>query len=285
MEIEVKGHSGCSIDIIHEPSRLYILKSTNDKTYLNRLINQANKQQKFSTIEYQHIRIPQIFNITHDENHVSIKMEYIYSKNFIEYFETAGFEQISYFIKALKIFLEWEIKESPIKLVSKDIFINKFLDVRKKIEYNHFLENDKDIKEIIEESHKLFQKMGDIYIPLGYCHGDLTFSNILFNGNNYFLIDFLDSFIESPIIDMVKLRQDSLYRWSSLMYTGQFDIYRFIIVTNKIDSLLNDYFSQYSWYNQYYHYFQLMNLLRVLQYAKEEKVIMFLKQHIKDLLK
>lgn len=285
MEIEVKGHSGCSIDIIQDASGLCILKSTYDKTYLNRLINQAKKQQRASEIEYQHIRIPQIFNIDHDENHVSVKMEYIYSKNFIEYFETAGFEQISYFIKALKIFLEWEIKVSPIELISKNIFLNKFIDVKNKIEKNSLLKNDKEIMTIIEESYKSFKKMEDMSIPIGHCHGDLTFSNILFNGNNYFLIDFLDSFIESPIIDMVKLRQDSYYRWSALMYKEKFDVCRFQIVTNKIDKLLNEYFSQYSWYNQYYYYFQLMNLLRILQYAKEEKVILFLKQHIKNLLK
>ncbi len=285
MEIEVKGHSGCSIDIIQDASGLCILKSTYDKTYLNRLINQAKKQQRASEIEYQHIRIPQIFNIDHDENHVSVKMEYIYSKNFIEYFETAGFEQISYFIKALKIFLEWEIKVSPIELISKNIFLNKFIDVKNKIEKNSLLKNDKEIITIIEESYKSFKKMEDMSIPIGHCHGDLTFSNILFNGNNYFLIDFLDSFIESPIIDMVKLRQDSYYRWSALMYKEKFDVCRFQIVTNKIDKLLNEYFSQYSWYNQYYYYFQLMNLLRILQYAKEEKVILFLKQHIKNLLK
>lgn len=285
MEIEVKGHSGCSIDIIQDASGLCILKSTYDKTYLNRLINQAKKQQRASEIEYQHIRIPKIFNIDHDDNHVSVRMEYIYSKNFIEYFETAGFEQISYFIKALKIFLEWEIKVSPVQLISKNIFLNKFIDVKNKIGKNSLLKNDKEIMTIIEESYKSFKKMEDISIPIGHCHGDLTFSNILFNGNNYFLIDFLDSFIESPIIDMVKLRQDSYYRWSALMYKEKFDVCRFQIVTNKIDKLLNEYFSQYSWYNQYYYYFQLMNLLRILQYAKEEKVILFLKQHIKNLLK
>lgn len=285
MEIEVKGHSGCSIDIIQDASGLCILKSTHDKTYLNRLINQAKKQQRASEIEYQHIRVPKIFNIVHDENHVSVRMEYIYSKNFIEYFETAGFEQISYFIKALKIFLEWEIKESPIKQIPKEIFINKFLDVENKIANNHLLKSDYEVKAIIEESHNLFLEMEDMSIPIGHCHGDLTFSNILFNGNNYFLIDFLDSFIESPIIDMVKLRQDSYYRWSSLMYKGNFDKCRLQIITNKIDCLLVDYFSQYSWYSQYYLYFQLMNLLRVLQYAKEENVISFLKRHIKSLLK
>lgn len=46
MEIEVKGHSGCQINIIREQNELYIYKTTNDKTYLHRLIKQANKQKQ-----------------------------------------------------------------------------------------------------------------------------------------------------------------------------------------------------------------------------------------------
>ncbi len=60
-------------------------------------------------------------------------------------------------------------------------------------------------------------------MPVGICHGDLTFSNMLFNGNNYYLIDFLDSFVESPLLDIVKLRQDSAYLWSQLMYIHDYD--------------------------------------------------------------
>ena len=41
------------------------------------------------------------------------------------------------------------------------------------------------------------------------CHGDLTLSNLIFKNNEIYCIDFLDSFIDSPIIDLVKLKQDS----------------------------------------------------------------------------
>lgn len=45
--------------------------------------------------------------------------------------------------------------------------------------------------EIMECSASVFQGIDEeIKIPVGHCHGDLTFSNILFNGNNYYLIDF-----------------------------------------------------------------------------------------------
>ena len=53
-----------------------------------------------------------------------------------------------------------------------------------------------------------------IEIPISYCHGDLTLNNMLFLDSNIYLIDFLDSFVESPIIDLVKLKQDLQFFWS-----------------------------------------------------------------------
>ena len=113
---------------------------------------------------------------------------------------------------------------------------------------------------------------------------DLTFSNILFNGNNYYLIDFLDSFIESPLLDMVKIRQDTRYRWSTLMYEGEFDETRFHIVADTIDHQLDGAFKQYTWYRTFYHTLQLMNFLRILQYAKEKKIVAYLKKTIQSIL-
>jgi hypothetical protein len=97
MEIEVKGHSGCMVKILTTGrSKLLIDKSTKDTSYFPRLLLQAKKQQAAGEQEYQHIRIPKIERIVQDERHVSVIMEYVYSRNFIEYFEAAGFEQINY---------------------------------------------------------------------------------------------------------------------------------------------------------------------------------------------
>ena len=43
MDIEVKGHSGCSIDIVREGKELFILKGTCDPKYVERLYQQALK--------------------------------------------------------------------------------------------------------------------------------------------------------------------------------------------------------------------------------------------------
>lgn len=287
MEIEVKGHSGCPIDIVRENNDLFIYKSSYDKCYLDRLSRQAKKQEEAFRQEYQHIRIPEIFNVTQDDDHVTIKMEYVYSRNFIEYFESAGFEQVDYFIKALVLFIEKELKASPLQLVQTSITLEKFEDVKIKIANNSLLSDDDEIKKLLIESEKRFLNFGKqrtIKIPLGICHGDLTFSNILFNGNNYYLIDFLDSFIESPLLDIVKIRQDSSFLWSQLMYVKQYDQLRLKIICNKIDQEIDSYFHKYEWYRDYYEIYQLMNLLRILQYAKEKNVVDYLKDGISNLL-
>lgn len=285
MEIQVKGHSGCQIDIVNDGSNLYIYKSTHDPKYIERLYLQAKKQKEASQIEYQHIRIPEIFDIDKTEDHLIIKMEYVYSKNYVDYFEDAGFDNISYFVKALKIFVNAEIASSPLQMVDTQVVKDKFEDVCKKCYANEHIKDDKEVQQILEACSPVFSALPQqIEIPMGKCHGDLTFSNILFNGNNYYLIDFLDSFIESPLLDLVKIRQDSQYEWSRLMYEGDVDMVRLSIISHKIDHEIEVYYSQYQWYRDYYHVFQLMNFLRILQYAKEEKVITYLKNVIKSML-
>ena len=283
MEIEVKGHSGCSIDIVREGKNLFIYKCSEDPKYLDRLEKQAFKQIYASKYEYQHTRIPQIYSVDKTDDKVTVKMEYVYSKNFIAYFESAGFEQISYFIKALVLFIEKELKESPVQSVDINVVLDKFKDVAIKLNSNPLICNDKEVLDLYHQSERIFCDLKQIEMPVGICHGDLTFSNILFNGNNYYLIDFLDSFIESPLLDIVKIRQDSAYLWSQLMYINEFDYTRLQIISEKIDADINEYFNQYDWYRKYYRLFQLMNFWRILQYAKEEKVINYLKKVIKSL--
>lgn len=156
MEIEVKGHSGCQIDIVREGQDLFIFKSSKDKKYLPRLLKQAEKQHEASLLEYQHIRVPNIFDIATDDTSVSIKMEYVYSKNFIEYFESAGFEQIKYFIKALELFVDKEIQHSMLRNVDGKIVKDKFDDVKTKILSNPLLKDDDEILEFMEKSSVLF---------------------------------------------------------------------------------------------------------------------------------
>lgn len=281
MKLDIQGHSGCDIVIVHEDNDLFIHKSTHNPGYVPRLVNQANKQIAASKIEYQNIRVPKVFDVEKSDSSATIKMEYIYSRNYIEHFEQAGFEQIKYLIGAIKYFIDLEINNSQMQIVPSHILTDKMADVARKVEKNNHLKDDAEAQDLVRQSSEVMGRVGDMVMPVGMCHGDLTFSNILFNGNNYYLIDFLDSFIESPLLDIVKIRQDTAYLWSTLMYNKPFDKVRLSIISEKIDTAIDEYFTgKYQWYREYYMPLQLMNFLRILQYGHDDKVIAYLKRVI-----
>lgn len=284
MEFAVKGHSGYSIDIIREGVNLYVYKRCNDSDKAARLLRQAEKQEQATRHQYSGFQTPHILSSELDGNICSIKMPYIYSRNFMEYFESAGFEQIDYFIHTLILFIEEELTLSPLQSINADVINNKFFSVEQTIDANpHILKGEK-MASIMAQSKRLLTEIKEWKLPIGVCHGDLTFSNILFTANTYYLIDFLDSFIESPLMDVVKLRQDSAHIWSAKMYAKPYDPIRLRIICDKIDSELDAYFQQYDWYKAYYLPLQILNLLRVLQYAKDESVITDLQTELTHLL-
>lgn len=292
MEIEVKGHSGCQINIVNsaDDNKVYVYKSTADPKYLNRLALQAEKQRKAALTEHQHIRVPKVFAIERTKDTTLVKMEYVYSRNFIDFFEQAGFEQVNYLIAALRTFIEWEISQSEMTTISAEVFREKFREIGEKVKQNKLYFIDSQIDEnflggALKQCEQIISNLNNLTLPIGVCHGDLTFSNILFNGNNYYLIDFLDSFIETPLQDIIKLRQDTAYRWSQLMYTKSYDQVRLHIVCDKMDYAIDSYFrKRYDWYRKYERVMQLMNILRILPYAHEVRVFEYLKEILNSLL-
>lgn len=285
MNIVVQGHSGCQIDVVSENNQLYIYKSTSDPKYLDRLSSQIEKQREASKLSLQHIRVPEVYSLQRTSETTIAKMQYVYSKNFIEFFEFAEFEQVDYFIKAVILFVEHEITNSTLEVVLPQVFQNKFEEIINKVNQNSLYNADAEVVDIMDRCKGIFDGIEEMILPIGTCHGDLTLSNILFNGNNYYLIDFLDSFIETPLQDIVKIRQDTAYYWSQMMYTKKYDSVRLRIIFDKIDKTLDSYFAnKYEWYRANYKTLQLMNILRILPYAKEESVITYLKKTLNRLL-
>ena len=61
-----------------------------------------------------------------------------------------------------------------------------------------------------------FEVSKSVDILIGPCHGDLTLSNIILNpAERLVLVDYLDTFFESPLQDVAKLNQDLLLGWST----------------------------------------------------------------------
>ena len=271
-KIEIKGHSGCDIDILEINDKLFVKKSTLDPKYLNRLYLQGDKQLHDNALGGSIVN-PKIHELIKNDNEAYILMDYVYAKNFIDYFENASPEDINHFIETFIEYINKELEECEIKSVEKNVFIDKFNSVKKNCENNKLTKNNNNVKYILDACEKKFNNLSDrMDLPCNICHGDLTFSNILFTSNKYYFIDYLDSFIETPIQDIVKLRQDTKYFWSTMMYTKKYDIVRLNMIFSYIDNKINDYFSNNEYYKNHYETLQIMNILRILPYVKKESV-------------
>lgn len=58
------------------------------------------------------------------------------------------------------------------------------------------------------------------FLILGYSHGDLTFDNILYHKNDWYLIDPSWSAVESPIWDVGKILQSTAANWNGIKCNG-----------------------------------------------------------------
>jgi hypothetical protein len=175
MNIDIKGHSGCNIDIIEDGDNLFVKKSTVDPKYLNRLGLQAKKQKDDECFTDSIIN-PYIHKIERTENECYILMDYIYANNFIDYFEKASPQDINHFIDNFIQYIHNEIDKCEIKKISKNVFIDKFNSVVKNCEKNELLKGNMRVKSILKDCESVFTNLPEeIELPIGVCHGDLTF--------------------------------------------------------------------------------------------------------------
>lgn len=271
--INIKGYSGCAVDIITEGDKTFVRKSIFKPEYHYRLLRQAGKQQKFHYCNfYTGVRVPEVYTTGHTENSAYFDMEYFHSLDYIEKFQSIGKAELDKILDTLFCFIDSNITQSSTQIISKSVLVHKLDEIYAKVPYD----NKTLIIEMIPERMEL---------PIGYCHGDLTFSNILFHDDSVVLIDFLDSFIETPLIDICKLRQDTRYNWSEQLCTRKYNKVKLQLVLNYIDERIEAKFTRYPFF-QYYSIFQIVNLLRILPYATNDgEINCKLQSHIYNILK
>lgn len=281
MLIEVKGNSGCSINIVEHDNKLTVHKSTFDSNYVQRLVTQANKQK--NAVLTSNIEVPKIHSVSISDSSATIVMDYIHAKNFVDFIEQSPISAIDDFTKSIIAYIENEIKSSHEETICSNVFTDKIDSIEHNSKKNSFITNK--AFDLLKEASKVFRHLVNIKLPVGICHGDLTLSNILFSSNKYYLIDFLDSFIETPIQDIVKLRQDTSLLWSLQMYDRPYDNIRVKTVLDYIDEAINDHFSATcEYYKSSYDYIQLINILRIVPYAKSQTVAEYLENTLTSLL-
>lgn len=249
------GLSGCRIELLNDN---ILRKYSSSEEYNQRLLLQIKKQSLFSHFILQNIEAPRVYGV-HQDDICSFDMEYVSGFSFDEYFSHANIKQVDFVVDSLYGYFDFLIKNSKIyhREVSKTIFECK-LNNMKESEFLLFIK----------------EKIVDIQVPYSFCHGDLTFANIIFHSNRLYFIDFLDSFVDSYLVDFAKLKQDLYYCWN-LQVQDIHDlrihqIYSYI--WNKIESRYSEHLS-----TKAFKVIDIMNLLRIEPYLTNDRHCSILK--------
>ena len=245
MSFKVKGNSGYELRVEKNNVIKYALKDD------PRLVISAQKQKEFKS---NFFKTPKVYDI----NKSSFTMEYINGDSFIDFFTRASKRDLDWFITKLDgYFKERIIGEYEIPI---SIFKEKLSSLPEATGLLDYIGNKKSIK-----------------IKSGMCHGDMTFSNMIF-AEDVYLIDFLDTYLDSPTMDILKLRQDTQLSWSFNMIKKIRDPIKVKIGLQYIDEWVTSTFDVES-----YNILQCINLYRIFPYTNDPQIEIFLKQNIHKL--
>lgn len=245
MDFKLKGHSKYNLKKI---DNLVVKSSTTNDI---RLCKSAEKQQTFKS---SYFKTPKI----HEINPYSFSMEYIEGMSFNDYFLLATKNDLDFLINSLKGYFNESIVG---KLdISVDVIKNKLELSAIGKNFIYLLDNKKTIPLLV-----------------GRCHGDMTLSNMIFSKDIY-LIDFLDSYIESPTMDLVKLRQDTHLHWSLNLIQSKTDLNKIKLGLKYIDTWIQD-----EYLIEEYKMLQIVNLIRIYPYIRDNHMKKWVDLNIKKL--
>lgn len=263
------SHSGCRVEAVDAN---YVQKSADTPAAAARLERQMNKQLAFR----QYNRLPE-FGAPAVIGHGRPARELFYfemgrcwDKTALQFLADApDARAVVGLARQLCSVVEQDLAASPVQEVSREVVFEKFNRVQGEIISRRIRIDESLMGEIERRVHALPEVMR---LPVGRCHGDLTLANLFVrhDGSHVTLIDFLDTFIESPLLDVCKLRQDTRFLWTLGLHETE-DEYvpavKLRAALRQMDAVVVERFARYEWYGHYYKTFQLLNLFRILPYV------------------
>ena len=247
------GLSGCSLELINDR----VLRKYSPTTdYNSRLLSQADKQVVFGDRIYKNIDAPKVYDM--QKNYFD--MEYIAGKSFEEFFSIASVNDVEFVVSTLFDYFDTLISTAR-SFDATNKILTKIDSLKEKSSHKKYIEF---LRKYVEDNK--------IIVPHTFCHGDLTFANIIFHKNRLFFIDFLDCYVDTFLSDLVKLKQDLHHLWA----VRNQDVY-----SNRIHQIY-----QYIWdklevryesfMNESFHILDAMNALRIEPYltSDDQRVIL-----------
>lgn len=249
------GLSGCNIQLIGDS---IIRKTSPTVKYNARLERQMEKQNAF--VNTDHIFAPEVFDVGSVDGLYYFDMEYVNGKLFNEEFQGISKAELDSHVRVLFEYLDGCHQEYYREEVLQPLLMAKLLSLREKSQH----------KDLIDYSMGLVINKEIGTIPFTFCHGDLTLSNVLFVNSNLCFLDFLDSYIDSFVMDIVKLKQDLYYGWylnflpvGTLYVTRTKQVLRYLweAIESEYNTIVN---------SDLFHVLDLVNFLRIEPYTNSE---------------
>lgn len=257
------GHSGCSINLVQGNGRIFVRKLSSGLSYNFRLKKQCKKQSLFNP--RFNVSAPKILECDYENGIFYFDMEFVQGKTLAEYTSAVRITEIADLIRCLFNSLYMENTEK--NLHAKDIFLKKIQS----------LENNLPNLYRGREIFSLLKSYDWSKVYKSPCHGDLTLENILITSEKkIYLIDFLDSFYNSWMIDVAKLLQDLELKWS--FRNAEPDSNRDLRLQVAKEALIEEIMCTDNGNEKImtiYHIL-LMNIVRIYPYTKDEKTLKFL---------
>ena len=192
------GLSGCKLELIGSNT---LRKHSSSPSYNKRLELQVKKQELFSNQVFRNVETPKVLR----KEDSYFDMEYVTGRSFDEYFSVCSVNDIDFVFDSLCGYFDGLISHS--QYYQPEVSKKRLLDKINSLEtHTRHLTDLYHIRQMVSSI--------TMKIPQTFCHGDLTFTNIIFNKNRLYYIDFLDCFIDSFLCDLIKLKQDLYYHWS-----------------------------------------------------------------------
>jgi|TARA_R110002012_G_scaffold306185_1_gene510707 hypothetical protein len=191
---KLTGHSGCQVSLVQRDHFAVVRKMSPSLSYNDRIIRQRNKQQLFKS---DLVKKPMVLDSGFDNNLYWFDMEFIKGPTMAKHILLGNQE------------LVYECFKTIINFINNNMYLDESIEN---------LVHDKIATMSLPQEYKFYSDYCLDFdwsrINKSYCHGDLTFENIIKSSDNLYLIDFLDSFCNSKIVDYSKLLQDIILGWS-----------------------------------------------------------------------
>jgi hypothetical protein len=264
------GKSGGQISIVNKNFDFFLRKTSKNIAGNARLVLQAEKQIAFYKQDaFPFVKTPEITNVyAGTANELAfIEMKYIFGKDILSFLQGTDIATINRFIENILSYMDH---------IFKNVKVGSTESVAHKVEQIAAMTFPR--KERIMRTLRTPPKEE---LLVGECHGDLTMANMIHTDSTMYLVDFLNTYVNSPILDLLSVRQDTYHLWSCHLH----ETYpcRVVETLKYIDEELR---TKYGWVlkNGWYRYLSLMNYVRMYPFNTEKDTTEFINSCIVEYL-